>query len=158
MQGAGVCCFTDKQASALVISVKSFRKSWTRTRSPPQLPQNLAMEMKRKPSEDDSNNPTDATTQMASAMLPSDKELAIAVITTYLLERSKEFRQLKQLRQQVSFHSSLYVNHCHVTNNATRDGRTPKATNSLPISVPVQTLQIRALRSKQSRARRSSSR
>jgi len=116
------------------------------------------MEMEKKPSEGDSNNPTDATMQIASTSPPSDKELAITVITDYLLERSKEFQQLKQLRQQVSLFSSLYDSHCHVTNNTISDGRTPKATNFSPIGVPVQTLQTRAIRSKQNRARRSSSR
>ncbi|GAB7335927.1 hypothetical protein MBLNU13_g08175t1 [Cladosporium sp. NU13] len=58
------------------------------------------MEMDRKTPKGDSDNPTEATTQMASVMPLSDEELAITVITTYLLAQSKEFRQLSQLRQQ----------------------------------------------------------
>lgn len=114
------------------------------------------MEMDRKPSKGDWDNPTEGTTQMASAMPPSDEELATTVITTYLLEQSKEFRQLSELRQQVSFHLGLWFEHWHVTNNTVRDGRTLKATSSSPTSVPVQMLHTRALRRTQSRARKSS--
>jgi hypothetical protein len=106
------------------------------------------MEMDRRPSEGDPQN----------VLPPSDEDLAIKVITTYLLAQSKEFQQLSQLRQQVSFHFSLYFSHWHITNITIRDGRTPKATSFSPISVPAQTLRTRAPLKKQSRAHKSSSR
>jgi hypothetical protein len=106
------------------------------------------MEMDRKPSEGDPQN----------VLPPSDEDLAIKVITTYLLAQSKEFQQLSQLRQQVSFQFSLYFSHWHITKITIRDGTTPKATSFSPISVPVQTLRTRALLRKQSRARKSFSR
>jgi hypothetical protein len=116
------------------------------------------METDRNTCEGDPNDATEVTGQTASAMPPSDKELAINVITTYLLAQSKEFRQLSQLRKQVSFYISLYFIRWHVANDTTRDGRIPRATNFSPTSVPVQTLHTRALRSKQSRAPMPSSR
>ena len=75
------------------------------------------MEMDRKTHKGDRDNPTEATTQMASAMPPSDENLAITVITTYLLAESKEFRQLSELRQQVSLPFGLWFNHWYVTDN-----------------------------------------
>lgn len=69
------------------------------------------METHQKTPKGDWDNPTGATTQMASAMPPSDEELATTVITTYLHAQSKDFRQLSQLRQQVSFHFGLCFNH-----------------------------------------------
>lgn len=162
MQRDGVCCFTKTDAHQEVRFQRRpfafLEPKFAQSRVPPQLPQTLAMEMDRKTPKGDSNNPTEATTQMASVMPLSDEELAITVITTYLLAQSKEFRQLSQLRQQVSFHSCLWSNHWHVTNNNTRDGRTLKAISFSPTNVPVQMLHTRALRSKQSRARKSSSR
>lgn len=117
------------------------------------------MEMHRKLSvEGESTDATQMTTQTVSGMPPSDEELAIRVITTYLLAQSKEFQQLSQLRQQVSLYFSLYFNHWHVTNKSIRDGITPKATNISPINLPVRTLHTRVLRRKPSRARKSSSR
>ena len=67
------------------------------------------MEVNGKSIKGDSDNPTAATAQMANAMPPSDEELAMTVITTYLLAQSKEFLQLRQLRQQLSFHSGLWI-------------------------------------------------
>lgn len=148
MQGASVCRFTKTDGHEhLLISRTSFSilgLTFCNLRDS----QNLTMGMDRKLSEGDPNN----------VMPPSDEELAITVITTYLLAQSKEFQQLSQLRQQVSFHFSLYSNHWYITNITGRDGRTPKATSFSPTSVPVQTLRTRAPLGKQSRARKSSSR
>lgn len=63
--------------------------------------------MDQKPPKGDWDKPTAATTQVASAIPPSDEELAFTVIKTYLLAQSKEFRQLSQLRQQVCFHFGI---------------------------------------------------
>jgi hypothetical protein len=65
------------------------------------------MEMDRKPPGGDRDSPTEGTTQVASAIPPSDEELAFTVIKSYLLAQSKEFRQLSQLRQQVCFHFGI---------------------------------------------------
>lgn len=90
MQGASVCRFTKTDGHEhLLISRTSFSilgLTFCNLRDS----QNLTMGMDRKLSEGDPNN----------VMPPSDEELAITVITTYLLAQSKEFQQLSQLRQQ----------------------------------------------------------